>query len=173
MSSAVRARPGPDQVVLRCLVGVGAGTVLAAAAAGGAVVPLWQQATLLGLAALAACRPDSAAGSLLLVGSAFVWASTPESLTPWVLVAAAGMVVAHVAALVASTGPATVRVDRAQVNRWAVRVALVWVAAAVAWVMVVWMRDVPAGRTAYGLGLLLLTAVAVAAAQWISTNRSS
>lgn len=171
MSTAVHVRPGPDQVALRCVVGVGAVAVLVAAAGARATVPVWQQVTLLGLAALTACWPDSSAGTLLLVGSAYVWAGTPESLTPWVLVAAAGMVFAHVAALVAATGPATVKVDSVQLNRWAVRAALVWVSAAVAWVMVVWMRDVPAGRTAYALGLLLLTVVAVAAAHWISSHR--
>jgi len=171
MSTAVHVRPGPDQVALRSIVGIGAVAVLLAAAGAGATVPVWQQVTLLGLAGLTACWPDSSAGTLLLVGSAYVWAGTPESLTPWVLVAAAGMVFAHVAALVASMGPAALKMDTAQVNRWAVRSALVWVAAAVTWVMVVWMRDVPVGRTAYALGLLLLTVVAVAAAHWISTHR--
>ena len=172
MSTAVRARPGADQVALRSVVGVGAVTVLIAAAGAGATLPAWQQLTLVALAALTACWPDSSAGMLLLVSSAYVWASTPESLSPWVLVAAAGMVFAHTSALVAATGPASLRVDRVQASRWAVRGTLVWIAAAVAWVLVVWMHDVPVGRTAYALGLLLLTVIAVAAAQWISTNRS-
>ena len=172
MSTATRVWPGPDQVALRSMVGLGAVTVLIAAAAAGATLPMWQQFTLVGLAVLTAFWPDSSAGMLLLVGSAYVWARTPESLSPLVLVAAAGMVFAHTAALVAATGPASLRVDRVQASRWAVRGTLVWISAAVAWVMVVWMRDVPAGRTAYALGLLLLTVVAVAAAHWISTNRS-
>jgi hypothetical protein len=173
MSTAVRARPGPDQVALRSVVGVGAVVVLVAAAAAGATVPVWQQLTLVGLAALTACWPDSSSGALLLVGSAYVWATTPESLSPWVLVAAAGMVFAHLAAQVAALGPAPLKVDSTQVSHWAVRAALVWVAAAATWVMVVWMREVPVGRTAYALGLLLLTVVAVAAAHRISTSRST
>jgi len=172
MSSAVRARPGPDQFALRSVVGVGAMVVLIAAAGAGATVPLWQAVTLLGLAALTACWPDSSAGTLLLVGAAYVWAGTPESLSPWVLVAAAGMVFAHLAAQVAALGPAPLRVDSTQVSRWAVRATLVWISAAVTWVMVVWMREVPLGRTAYALGLLLLTVVAVAAAHRISTSRA-
>ena len=171
-AAAVRSRPGPDQVGVRTVVGAGAVTVLVAAAQAGAVVPLWQQVTLLGLAVLTACWPDSSAGTLLLVGAAYVWAGVPESLTPWVLVAATGMVFAHVAAMVAATGPAAVRIDRVQASRWALRAAMVWIAAAVAWVMVVWMREVPAGRTSYALGLLLLTVVAIAAAHWISTHRA-
>ena len=172
MSTAVRARPGPDQFALRTVVGVGAMVVLVAAAGAGATVPLWQAVTLLGLAALTACWPDSSAGTLLLVGAAYVWAGTPESLSPWVLVAAAGMVFAHLAAQVAALGPAPLRVDSTQVSRWAVRATLVWISAAVTWVMVVWMREVPLGRTAYALGLLLLTVVAVAAAHRISTSRA-
>ena len=173
MSTVVHARPGPDQVALRSVVGVGAVMVLLAAAAAGATLPMWQQVTLVGLAALTAFWPDSSAGTLLLIGSAYAWTSTPESLSPWVLVAAAGMVFAHTAALDAAMGPAALKVDGAQVSRWAVRAALVWVAAAVAWVLMVWMHDVPVGRTAYAMGLLLLTVVAVAAAQWISTSRST
>jgi len=172
MSTAVRARPGPDQFALRTVVGVGAMVVLVAAAGAGATVPLWQAVTLLGLAALTACWPDSSAGTLLLVGAAYVWAGTPESLSPWVLVAAAGMVFAHLAAQVAALGPAPLKVDSTQVSRWAVRAALVWIAAAVTWVMVVWMREVPVGRTAYALGLLVLTVVAVAAAHRINTSRA-
>jgi hypothetical protein len=171
MNTAGRTRPGPDQVALRSVVGVGTAVVLVAATGAGAAVPLWQAVTLLGLAALTACWPDSSAGTLLLVGSAYVWAGTPESLSPWVLVAAAGMVYAHLAAQMAAVGPAQLAVDSAQVSRWAVRAALVWIAAAVTWVMVVWMRELPAGRTVYALGLLLLTVVAVAAAHRISTSR--
>ena len=173
MSTGVRTRPGADQVVLRCVVGAGAVTVLVAAAEAGSAVPLWQQVTLLGLAVLTACWPDSSAGTLLLLGAAYVWAGTPESLTPWVLVAAAGMLFAHLAAMVAATGPPALKVDSVQASRWAARAASVWIASAVAWVMVVWMRDVPSGRTSYALGLVLLTVVAVAAAHWISTHRSA
>lgn len=173
MSTAMRAWPGPDQFVLRSVVGVGAVTVLVAAAGAGATVPLWQAVTLLSMAAMTAGWPDSSAGAFLLVGSAYVWASAPESLSPWVLVAAAGMVFAHLAAQVAALGPAPLKVDGTQVSRWAVRAALVWIAAVATWVMVVWMREVPVGRTAYALGLLLLTVVAVAAAHRISTSRST
>lgn len=173
MSTAVRARPGPDQFALRSVVGLGTVAVLVAAAGAGATVPLWLAVTLLGLAVLTACWPDSATGAFLLVGSAYVWASAPESLSPWVLVAAAGMVFAHLAAQVAALGPAPLKVDSTQLSRWAVRAALVWVAAVATWVMVISMREVPVGRTAYALGLVLLTVVAVAAAHRISTSRST
>ena len=42
----------------------------------------------------------------MLAGAAYVWAPAPETLSPLVLVAAAGMVLAHVSALVAAQGPA-------------------------------------------------------------------
>jgi hypothetical protein len=171
MSTAVRARPGPDQLALRSVIGLGAVAVLVAAAGTGATVPVWQAVTLLGLAAVTACWPDSSAGAFLLVSSAYVWAKAPESLSPWVLVAAAGMLFAHLAAQVAALGPAPLKVDGTLLSRWAVRAALVWVAAVATWVMVVWMREIPVGRTAYALGLVLLTVVAVAAAHRISTSR--
>ena len=105
----VRADPaGPGPVRPAVAVVAGALAVLVAAARGGDAAGVAAVA-LLGLAALTACSPDSPAGTFLLVGSAFAWASTPETLSPWVLVAAAGMVCAHVAAQVAALGPAPSR----------------------------------------------------------------
>ena len=102
-------------------------------------------------------RPESIAGVALLAGAAYLWAMTPETLSPLVLVAAAGMVLVHVSALGGGAGAGRMRVDRAQVRRWAARALFLWLAAATVWGLSVALADLPQGRLAYALGLTLLT----------------
>jgi hypothetical protein len=125
---------------------------------------------LLGLALATAHRPESTAGIGLLALAAYVWATAPETLSPLVLLAAAGMVLAHVAALVAAQGPARMRVDAVQVRRWAARGVLLWLAAAGVWALSVAMVDLPPRRLAYALGLTLVIVVAVATTRTIGNR---
>lgn len=174
MSASVAERrrvyPGIDQFVLRAMVVIGAMTAVVAAQAAGARPPVWQQWVVVGLALLTAFRPESTAGFGLLAGTAYVWALAPETLSPLVLLAAAGMVLAHVAALVAAQGPARMRVDGVQVRRWAVRGLLLWLAAAAVWGLGVALADLPQRRVAYALGLTVLIVVAVATTRMIGTR---
>ncbi len=166
-----RLYPDVDQAVLRAMVVLGGLTALVAAVAAGARPAGWQQVLLLGLALLTATRPDSVAGVGLLAGSAYVWALAPESLSPLVLVAAAGMVLAHVSATIAAQGPARMRVDRGQVRRWAVRGAVLWLAAGIVWGLAVSLAGLPDRQVVYAAGLGLVTVIAVATTRWISTSR--
>ena len=170
MSELRRVWPGADQLALRSLVPLAALVVVWAAESAGARPPSWLQLSLLACAVLAGLFPESPAGSALLVGSAVVWAQTPESLSPWVLVAGAGMVAAHVAALIAAQGPIRMLVDRTQCIRWARRAVLVWMAATAIWALGFAARELPSHRTAYAAGLLLMAAIAAAAARRISTG---
>jgi hypothetical protein len=156
-----RIYPDIDQVLLRALVVLGATTTLVAAQAAGARPALWQQAVVVGFAVLTAVKPESIAGLALLATCAYLWALTPESLSPLVLLAAAGMVLAHVSALVAAQGPARMRLDAAQVRRWAVRAMVLWLGAATVWGLSVFLADLPERRLAYALGLTVLTVSAV------------
>jgi len=165
-----RIYPGLDQLALRTMVVLGAAAVVGAAQAAGARPGLWEQGIVLGLALITAYRPESVAGVGLLAGAAYVWALTPETLSPLVLIAAAGMLLAHLAALVAAQGPARMRVDGVQVRRWAARGLLLEMAAAVVWGLTVAVEDLPQRRLAYALGLTLLTVIAVAATRLVATR---
>jgi hypothetical protein len=171
MSRQRRLWPGPEQLVLRSLVGLGTLVVLWAAVMAGARPPLWLTLPLLGTALLASVFPDSPAGLVVLLGSALVWTLAPEPLSPLVLVAAAGMVAAHVALLVAAQGPARVRVDPVQVRRWAGRALLLWSSAVAVWGLAVVGRQLPDHRAAYTGGLLVLAVAALAASRRLTLAR--
>ncbi len=164
------AYPDIDQVLLRVMVVLGGATMLVAAQAAGARPAQWQQALVIGFAVLTALRPESIAGVALLTGGAYFWALSPETLSPLVLLAAAGMVLAHVSALVAAQGPARMRLDGAQVRRWAARALMLWLAAAIVWGLSVFLADLPESRLAYALGLTLLTIMAVVTT-WLIDSR--
>ena len=83
------------------------------------------------------------------------------------------MVLLHVSALVAAQGPARMRVDRAQVRRWLVRAALLWLGAAPVWADGrAPARTRQADRLVYAAGLALLAAVAVVTTRLIAPRRS-
>lgn len=167
MSTATPVRkriyPGIDQLALRSLVVIGAATTLVAAQAAGVRPGPWHLGIVLGLAVVTALRPESIAGLGVLAGAAYTWALAPETRSPLVLLAAGGMVLVHVSALVAAQGPAKVRVDGAQVLRWAARAVLLWLAAAAVWGLSVLIVYLPQQRLVYALGLTLLAVIAVAA----------
>jgi hypothetical protein len=165
-----RVYPGLDQLALRTMVVLGAATVVVAAQAAGARPELWEQGIVLVLALITACRPESVAGVGLLASAAYVWALTPENLSPLVLVAAAGMLLVHLGAQVAGQGPARMCVDGVQVRRWAARGLLLCLAAAVVWGLAVAVEDLPQRRLAYALGLTLLTVIAVAATRLVAAR---
>ena len=106
----------------------------------------------------------------MLAGAAYVWALAPETLSPLVLVAAAGMVLAHVSALLAAQGPARMALDGVQVRRWAARGLLLWFAAAVVWGLSVVVVDLPQRRLAYALGLTVLAVIALAATRLVGSR---
>jgi len=168
-----RIYPGLDQLTLRTLVVLGAAAAVVAAQAAGARVGPWQQGIVFGLAVITAIRPESVAGIGLLAGVAYVWALAPDTLSPLVLVAASGMIVAHVSALVAAQGPARMSVDGAQVRRWAARALLLWLVAVAVWGFGVAVADQSQGRLAYALGLTLLTVGALAATRLLRSRTGS
>ncbi len=61
----------------------------------------------------------------------------------------------------AAQGPALLLVDPGQVRLWLGRGVLLWLAAAAVWGLALAVEDHPGGRSAYAVGLLLLTALAV------------
>jgi hypothetical protein len=156
-----RLYPDPVQTLLRLAVVAGVPVALAAAVGAGARPSGWVQAVVIGLAAVTAVRPESVAGVAALGGTAYAWALSPEPLSALVLVVVAGMLLSHLAALVAAQGPALLLVDPGQVRLWLGRGVLLWLAAAAVWGLALAVEDHPGGRSAYAVGLLLLTALAV------------
>jgi hypothetical protein len=162
-----RVYPGIDQFLLRGTIVLGAMTALVAAQAAGARPAAWLTAGLVASALWAAFRPDSTALVVLLGGTAYEWALVPEPRSWLVLVVSGGMVLVHVSALLAAQGPARMRVDRAQLRCWLVRLVLLWAASAMVWVGVVLLEDQPGSRPAYAAGLVTLIGVAVVASRLI------
>jgi hypothetical protein len=167
---ARRIYPGIDQLTLRTLIVLGAAAAVVAAQTAGARVGPWEQGIVFGLAVITAIRPESVAGIALLGGAAYLWVLAPETLSPLVLVAAGGMILAHVSALVAAQGPARMAVDGAQVRRWAARGLLLWVVAAAVWGFSVVLADLAQGRLAYALGLIFLTVGALGAIRLLGSR---
>jgi len=165
-----RVLPGIDQLALRTMVLLGVAAAIVAAQAAGARPGPWELGIVFGLAAITALRAESIAGVGMLAGAAYVWALAPETLSPLVLVAAAGMIVAHLSALVAAQGPARMSVDGVQVRRWAARGFLLWLAAAVVWGLSLAVVDLPQRRLAYALGLIVLTVIALAATRLVGSR---
>jgi len=170
MAERRRVYPGLDQLALRGLVPLGVATAMAAAQSAGARPGPWELGIVFCLAAITALRPESTAGVGMLAGAAYVWALAPETLSPLVLVAAAGMILAHLSALVAAQGPGRMGVDGAQVRRWAARGLLLWLSAAMVWALSMLVVDLPQRRLAYALGLTLLTVIALAATRLVGSR---
>jgi hypothetical protein len=142
-----------------------AGIMVALLATGlrGAWPDWWLVVLVLGLAVGFALLPEAPIGTtataLVLVWWGFAFRGNPH---PESLVAAAGLLTAHLAALVAGYGPGDLPVDAATVRRWAVRGALVFVAAPAVYAVAVLLRDQPEppGIWVAGLVAALVTIVA-------------
>lgn len=145
----------PGQWLLRAVVVLGVMAALFATVPAGATPRAWLVVLVLLCAGVFAAFPDSAAGAaafLLVLG----WwgVGLRDGLHPAALVAAAGLVTAHVAATVADLGPGTLPLDRAVLARWTLRGFLVLLAAVLAWGVATVVRDQPAPAGLWLAGLL-------------------
>jgi len=113
----------------RVLVAVGiAGAVVASGA------PLGGLLVCVALGVVAGVLPDSPAPAVATMAVLGAWAAWGHGLSsPLVVVGAAGLVLAHVAAHLASLGPSDLRVERATLVRWSSRGAVLIALAAGAW----------------------------------------
>lgn len=139
------------QWVLRVLIVVGVLGALLATAFDGPWPALWLILATAASAAVWAAFPESAAGAVAL-GLVITWwgIGLDQGLTWWCLLAVAGLLLAHVAALLASYGPGEQPVVRAAVVRWAARGLLLLALAALVLVTLRWLggdapADAPAG----------------------------
>jgi len=126
----------PSQAAARALVLLLPLVALLASLPAGAEV--WSTFFLLVLllSAGAAFLTDSVLGMVAMLLVLFWWSTrVPHPLSPWVLVAAAGLLGAHVAATVADHGPGTLDLDRGLVQLWVRRGGQVFLAAPLVWVV--------------------------------------
>lgn len=133
------ARASRQQLVLRLLVlAAGVAWIPLCLAAGGDAHPLLA-IVMVALALIAALLPDSAAPMFAVLALGGFWAVyVPETLGSWALVAAADLLVLHLASTVASYGPPQLVLASSMVRLWVVRglvllagTALVWLGARV------------------------------------------
>ncbi len=156
-----------SQIALRGLVLLGPVVAVLAAGPAGHAPPWWLVGVVVALAGASAWVPDSSFGvAPFLVVLGWWAAALGDASSAWVLVAATGLVVAHVAGAVASYGPAAMPIDADAVRLWARRGLLVLLTAPLAWVVVRLLGDQPEQPGVWVLGVAaacLATVVATAA----------
>ena len=127
--------------------------------------PVWLAAVVLVLAVSWALIPESVVGMVALVVVGLSWsAGTDGSLPAGALVAALGILVAHLAALVVSYGPAALPVAPGVVLLWAKRGLALYATALVVWVLARGVRELPESSTVWVLGVAVAASVVVVAA---------
>lgn len=134
----------PGQVLLRSLVALGPMIALLTAGLVGHPPPVWLLLVTLALALGFAWQPGSVLGTTVLIVVLAWWAlATEDVLQAETLAAAAGLLVSHVAAVLASYGPAALPIDPALARLWALRGVLVFSAAPLTWVVATALRGGP------------------------------
>ena len=153
---------------LRLLVALGPLVALLASGTGGAVPPAWMVVAVVGLGAGAGVLPESPslAAALLLVLARWVLGPDQPGAGPPLaaLVAAAALLVSHVAAVVVSYGPDRLPVDGPLARRWAGRGAVALSVAAVAWVLARVVAGHPAPTGVWVAALVVVSGSALVAA---------
>lgn len=157
-----------QQRLLAAAVPVAVTAFLAAATAAGAGLAVWPVAVTVLLAVLAAAAPGSAAPLVLLLWLGGYWLlGVAGPVSPWTVLAAAAVLVVHVASGLAAHGPAGLVLDRATLVRWLRRGVAVGVATLLVWVVCAALArgGPPGGRLLSGTALAVVALVAAAAAR--------
>jgi hypothetical protein len=162
-TAATLRRLSPHHLVLRALVLVGpmlAATATMAAHGG------FQPIALVVVAVLTigcAIWPDTHVGLLTILLIAINWIQSVEDVTtPWVVVAASGLLVFHTAMAASTIAPPAARWDRPLVALWVERSAVVIASTAATWAVSVGIDRVDVGASAPALiaALALVSAIA-------------
>jgi len=150
-----------SQLVARLLMLLGPLVGLVAAAAAGVPPPGWVTALVVVLAVGWVFMPESLLGTMCLAMVLAWWGVADLSGLPAeALVAALGLLVAHVAAVVTAYGPPEMAIDTPTLRLWLTRGAAVFVAAPVVWMLAVLLHDQPEPP---GVWIAAMVAVVVAA----------
>ena len=150
-----------SQLVARLLMLLGPLVGLVAAAAAGVPPPGWVTALVVVLAVGWVFMPESLLGTMCLAMVLAWWGVADLSGLPAeALVAALGLLVAHVAAVATAYGPPEMAIDTPTLRLWLTRGAAVFVAAPVVWMLAVLLHDQPEPP---GVWIAAMVAVVVAA----------
>jgi hypothetical protein len=154
-----------SQLVLRALIALGPVVAVLAAGPAGQWPPWWMLVATLVLAGGFAAFPESAfgAGAMLIV---LAWwaAGLDDGLHPAVLVAAAALLVTHVAAVLTSYGPGEMPVDAPLVWLWVRRGALALLGVPLVWGLALLLDGEPEQPGIWVVGVAAGLAATVAAA---------
>jgi hypothetical protein len=177
MSSALQtvAELSRSQLVLRALIVAGPVVAVFAAGPAGQWPPWWAVVGTLGLAGGFAALPESPIGAGVMLAVLAWWVVTlDDGLHPAVLVAAAALLVTHVASVLTSYGPGEMPVERALILLWVRRGALLLLAVPPVWGLAVLLRDQPDDPDQPGIwvvGLLAALVATVAAAVTLTARQ--
>ncbi|MDF1603001.1 hypothetical protein [Nocardioides sp. YIM 152315] len=153
-----------SQLVLRLVVLVGPVVAVLAGGPAGHWPPWWVIAVVVGLAGGFAAFPESPVGATAMLAVLVWWAAgLDDGLHPAVLVAAAALLVSHVAAVLASYGPGEMPVDPALVRLWVVRGALLLAPVPLVWGLALLLRGEPEEPGVWVVGVAAGLVVTVAA----------
>jgi hypothetical protein len=154
------------QLALRILALAGPLLALFATALVGPAPAGWLVALTLVLSLAFAAMPDSPFGSAaMLVVLAWWGVALRDGLHPEAVLAAAALLMSHVAALVASYGPGDLPVDPAVARTWLLRALLALLPAPAAWALAAALRDQPEAPGIWLAGLVAaITAAVIASA---------
>lgn len=155
-------RWSPSQRALRAVVLLGPVLALLVAGPAGHAAPSWLLLVVVVGSAAFAVAPEGWWGTAVLVVVLGWWCQVPDAgLDPLVLVAALGVVAAHVAALLAAYGPGEAQVDPALTVRWVARGGLALLVTGGVWLVAVEVRgeDAPGGTWTAGLVVAVLALV--------------
>jgi hypothetical protein len=149
-----------SQLLLRALVLLGPVVALLATGPAGHWPPWWVVVPVVGLAGAFAAVPDSPVGvGLFLVVVVWWTIALGDDIQPAAMVAAAALLVAHLAAQVASYGPATLPVELATLRLWGLRAVVLLATIPATWAAARLLRGQPEPAGVW----ILATAAAVAA----------
>ncbi|MEP9364286.1 hypothetical protein ABLE68_15065 [Nocardioides sp. CN2-186] len=160
-----------SQIVLRALIIVGPVVAVLATGPAGHWPPWWMVAAVLALASGFAALPESPVGVVtFLVVLAWWLLALDDGLHTSVLVVAAALVVTHIAAQLASYGPAAMPVDAALTRVWVQRGIVVLLAVPVVWGLARLLRGDPDQPGIWVIGVAATLAATVAAGIVLTTG---
>lgn len=160
--------------VLRAVILLGPLTALLATLGAGHRPPPALVLLVAGLSALWTFLPESSAGIVVLALVVAWWGvALRGGLDPWALVAAAALLAAHLAALLASYGPADVTPDRSLQLLWARRALLVLLAAPALLAALAGLGEPSWPRLLWVSGLVAAAGLVVAAGLALPARRPS
>jgi hypothetical protein len=167
----MRYRFPPGSRVLRGVIVVGPLLALYAGAPQGIVPPVWLTVVLLVFALSFATLPEHYTGGFTLAIVVTFWViRSGHDLPGTSVLAAAALLVTHLAAVVAGYGPRQLPPDRGVLLLWARRGVLVWLMAPLTWLVVEAQSDRATSAAYWIVGLVVGVVLLVLTAAWYPTQ---